>query len=44
MRYWTTKVHSAAAIDICYEVGDGVVSPQRVQGWEGTHTLLPFSD
>jgi hypothetical protein len=31
-------------VDICYRVGVGVVSPQRVQGWEGTHILSSFSD
>jgi hypothetical protein len=36
LRYWTTKVRSAATVNICYGVGGGVVSPRRVQGWEGT--------
>jgi hypothetical protein len=35
---------SAAAVDIYYGVGDGVMSPQRVQGWEGTRIISPFSD
>jgi hypothetical protein len=30
MRYWTTKVRSVAAVDICYGVGGGVVSLRRV--------------
>jgi hypothetical protein len=44
MRYWTTKARGAAVIGICYGVGGGVVSPRRVQGWEGTRILSPFSD
>jgi hypothetical protein len=44
LRYWTTKANSAEVVDICYRVGGGVVSPQRVQGWEDTRTLSPFSD
>jgi hypothetical protein len=44
MRYWTTKACSAAAVDIYYGVGGGVASPRRVQGWEGTRILSPFSD
>jgi hypothetical protein len=34
----------ATTVSICYGVGGGVVSPRRVQGWEGTRILLPFSD
>jgi hypothetical protein len=34
----------AAVVSICYGVGGGVVSPRRVQGWEGTRILSPFSD
>jgi hypothetical protein len=30
LRYWTTKARSAAAVDICYGVGGGVVSPWQV--------------
>jgi hypothetical protein len=26
LRYWTTKTHSVATVDICYRVGGGVVS------------------
>jgi hypothetical protein len=44
LRYWTTKARRATAIGICYEVGGGVVSPRRVQGWEGTRILSPFSN
>jgi hypothetical protein len=33
-----------AVVGICYGVGGGVVSPRRVQGWEGTRILSPFSD
>jgi hypothetical protein len=44
MRYWTTKAHSVAAVSICYGVGGGVVSLRRVQGWEDTRILSPFSD
>jgi hypothetical protein len=44
LRYWTTKVHSATTVDICYGVGSSVVSSRWVQRWEGTHILLPFSD
>jgi hypothetical protein len=44
LRYWTTKARSAVAIGICYRVGGGVVSPRRVQGWEGTRILSSFSD
>jgi hypothetical protein len=44
LRYWTTKAHSVAEVDICYGVGGGVVSLQRVQGWEDTRILSPFSD
>jgi hypothetical protein len=35
---------SVAAVGICYGVGGGVVSFRRVQGWEDTHILSPFSD
>ena len=31
-----------AAIGICYGVASGVVSLQRVQGWEDTRILSPF--
>jgi hypothetical protein len=44
LRYWTTKARSAAVVGICYGVGGGVVSPQRVHGWESTHIMSPFSD
>jgi hypothetical protein len=44
LRYWTTKARSTAAVDICYGVGGGVVSPRWVHGWEGTLILSPFSD
>jgi hypothetical protein len=44
LRYWTTKARSATAVDIWYRVGGGVVSPRRVQGWEGTRILSPFLD
>jgi hypothetical protein len=44
MRYWTTKTRSVTAIGICYRVGGVVVSLRRVQGWEDTRILLPFSD
>jgi hypothetical protein len=44
LRYWTTKARSAAVVNICYEVGGGVVLPRWVQGWEGTRILSPFSD
>jgi hypothetical protein len=30
LRYWTTKVCSAATVGICYGVGGGVVSPRWV--------------
>jgi hypothetical protein len=30
LRYWITKGRSAAAVDICYGVGGGVVSPRWV--------------
>jgi hypothetical protein len=43
LRYWTTKARSATVVGICYGVGGGVV-PRRVQGWEGTRILSPFSD
>jgi hypothetical protein len=33
-----------AAVDICYEVGGGVVSLRRIQGSEDTRILSPFSD
>jgi hypothetical protein len=33
-----------AAVGLCYEVCGGVVSLQRVQGWEDTRILSPFSD
>jgi hypothetical protein len=36
--------HSVAAVDICYEVGGGVLSLRRVQGWEDTRILSPFLD
>jgi hypothetical protein len=38
------KARSVAAVDICYGVGGGVVSLRRVQGWEDTRILSPFSD
>jgi hypothetical protein len=44
VRYWTTKTRSVAAVGICYGVGGGVVSLRRVQGWEDTRILSPFSD
>jgi hypothetical protein len=44
LRYWTTTARSVAAVGICYRVGGGVVSHRRVQGWEDTHILSPFSD
>jgi hypothetical protein len=44
LRYWTTKARSVAVVDICYGVGGGVVSPRRVQSWEGTRILSPFSN
>jgi hypothetical protein len=44
LRYWTTKARNVAAVGICYEVGGGVVSLRRVQGWEDTRILSPFSD
>jgi hypothetical protein len=44
LRYWTTKACSATVVGICYGVGGGVVSPRRVQGWEGTRILSPFSN
>jgi ABC-type uncharacterized transport system permease subunit len=44
LRYWTIKARSVAAVGICYGVGGGVVSLRRVQGWEDTHILSPFSD
>jgi hypothetical protein len=44
LRYWTTKARCVAAVGICYGVGGGVVSLRRVQGWEDTHILSPFSD
>jgi hypothetical protein len=44
MRYWTTKARSATVVSIWYGVGGGGVSPRRVQGWEGTRILSPFSD
>jgi hypothetical protein len=33
-----------AAVGICYGVGGGGVSHRRVQGWENTRILSPFSD
>jgi hypothetical protein len=39
----TTKARNVAAVGICYGVGDGVVSLRRVQGWEDTRILSPFS-
>jgi hypothetical protein len=42
LKYWTTKARSATAVDICYGVGGGVVSPRQVLGWEGTRILSPF--
>jgi hypothetical protein len=44
LRYWTNKARSAAVVGICYGVGGGVVSPQRVQGWESTRIMSPFPD
>jgi hypothetical protein len=44
LRYWTTNACSEAVVGICYGVGGGIVSPRRVQGWEGTRILSPFSD
>jgi hypothetical protein len=44
LRYYTTKARSVAAVGICYGVGGGVVSLRRVQGWEDTRILSPFSD
>jgi hypothetical protein len=44
LRYWTTKACSVVAVDICYGVGGGGVSLRRVQGWEDTRILSPFSD
>jgi hypothetical protein len=44
MRYWTNNARSAAAVNIYYGVGGGVVLLRRVQGWEGTHILSPFLD
>jgi hypothetical protein len=44
LRYWTTKCRSVTAVSICYRVGGGVVSLRRVQGWEDTRILSPFSD
>ena len=44
LRYWTNKARSVATVGICYGVGGGVVSLRRVQGWEDTRILLPFSD
>jgi hypothetical protein len=44
LRSLTTKAYSGAAVNICYRVDGGVVSPRRVQGWEGTRILLPFSN
>jgi hypothetical protein len=44
LRYWTTKARSATVVGICYRVGDGVVSHRRVQGWEDSHILPPFSN
>jgi hypothetical protein len=44
LRYWTTKASGVAVVSICYGVGGGVASPRRVQGWEGTRILSPFSD
>jgi hypothetical protein len=42
LRYWTTKTRSAAAVDICYRVGVGVVSPGRVQSWKALAFSRPF--
>jgi hypothetical protein len=44
LRYCITKARSMAAVGICYGVGGGVVSLRRVQGWEDTRILSPFSD
>jgi ABC-type uncharacterized transport system permease subunit len=44
LRYWTTKALSVTVDGICYGVGGGVVSLRRVQGWEDTRILSPFSD
>jgi hypothetical protein len=41
-RYWTTKACSASAVDICYRVGGGVVSPRRVQCWKALTFSRPF--
>jgi hypothetical protein len=32
------------AVGIYYRVGGGIVSLRRVQGWEDTRILSPFSD
>jgi hypothetical protein len=44
LRYWTTKARSVAVVGIYYGVGGGVVSLRRIQGWEDTRILSPFSD
>jgi hypothetical protein len=44
LKYWTTKARSVVPVGICYGVGGGVVSLRRVQGWEDTRILSPFSD
>jgi hypothetical protein len=33
-----------AAVSIGYRVGGGIVSLRRVQDWEDTRILSPFSD
>jgi hypothetical protein len=42
LRYWTTKARSVTAVGIYYGVSG--VSSRRVQVYEGTHILSPFSD
>jgi hypothetical protein len=42
LRYWTTKARSAAAVDICYGVGGGVVCLSGSRGGRHSHSLALF--